>query len=87
MISGANPRTRAYALESKGDLLRGLMPHRRKPEKGSFSTRFDELVAQFPVVEEAPPANGPAQRPREFQEKVDIHSALFERAWKLDGEG
>jgi len=59
------------------------MPHRRKPKKGSFGSHFDELVAQFPAAQEA--EKNEAKRPREFQEKVDIHAALFERAWKLDG--
>jgi hypothetical protein len=87
MISGANPRIRAYVLESSGDLLRGTMPHRRKAEKGSFGAHFDELIVHFPANERPTSSEkGSAQRPRELQDKVDIHSALFRRAWKLDGE-
>jgi hypothetical protein len=61
------------------------MPHRRKPRKGSFGSHFDELVVQFPPKEAAPSLEGDRrQRPRKLQEKVDIHSALFERARNLD---
>ena len=63
------------------------MPHRRKPEKGSFGGHFDELVPHFEPNEAiGSRRRGAAERPREFQEKVDIHALLFERAWKFDGE-
>ena len=84
MISGANLRFRAYALESSENSCGVCMPHRRKPEKGSFGGHFDELVAHFRPGEEA--GKNQTKRSREFQEKVDVHAALFERAWKVDGK-
>jgi len=63
------------------------MPHRRKSEKGSFGGHFDELVIHFSAGEGAASSKkSPARRSREFQEKVDVHAALFERAWKLDAD-
>jgi hypothetical protein len=62
------------------------MPHRRKPEKGSFAAHFDELVAHFPPEAKPSTEAPPAKRSRELQDKVDVHAALFERAWKLDRE-
>ena len=62
------------------------MPHRRKTEKGSFGSHFDELVVQFPAGETRA-SLGSTERPRELQDKVDIHAALFEHAWKLDADG
>jgi hypothetical protein len=58
------------------------MPHRRRVQKGSFNSHFDELVAQFPA--EAPSEGVPSQRLPELQEKIDIHALLFQRAWQLD---
>ena len=63
------------------------MPHRRQVQKGSFSSHFDELVAQFPAGETpSPSGNSSTRRPQRLQEKIDIHALLFELAWKLDGE-
>jgi len=62
------------------------MPHTRKAEKGSFGSHFDELVAQF-AAGETRASLGSTERPRELQDKVDIHAALFEHAWKLDADG
>lgn len=59
------------------------MPHRRRVQKGSFGSHFDELVAHFPASEK-PSGERPATRSPEFQEKIDIHAMLFESAWKLD---
>ena len=61
------------------------MPHRRRVQKGSFSSHFDELIVQFPAPG-MQPRNEPSNRSRELQEKLDIHALLFERAWKLDDE-
>jgi hypothetical protein len=60
------------------------MPHRRKAEKGSFAAHFDELVAHFPPEAKRSTEAQRAERSRELQDKVDVHAALFERAWKLE---
>lgn len=58
------------------------MPGRRPQQKGSFAGHFDELVKLFPdQLASAAPGH---QRFDKLQEKIDIHAALFERAWKLD---
>jgi len=63
------------------------MPHRRKPEKGSFGGHFDELITQFSAGEAAASRERErAKRSRELQDKIDVHAALFERAWKVDGK-
>ena len=62
------------------------MPWRRKVKKGSFGGHFDELVQHFP--ENTTTSESRAhQRPRELQEKLDIHALLFERAWEVDRGG
>ncbi|WP_028969398.1 hypothetical protein [Sphingomonas sp. URHD0057] len=58
------------------------MPHRRKVKKGSFGGHFDELVDQFPELETKPSNRG--ARDRKQKEKLDVHAALFEQAWRLD---
>ena len=58
------------------------MPHRRTEKKGSFGAHFDELVKHFP--REAAAKRKPAPDFRDLQEKRDIHSLLFERAWQMD---
>ncbi|MES2119299.1 MAG: hypothetical protein V4513_01825 [Pseudomonadota bacterium] len=60
------------------------MPGRRRVQKGSFGSHFDELVNLFPD-HQPQPSEPPAQRSRELQEKLDIHALLFERAWRLNG--
>ena len=61
------------------------MPHRRQVQKGSFRSHFDELIVQFPAVDSRPGKNA-SERSQELQEKIDIHAALFERAWRLAEE-
>lgn len=60
------------------------MPHRRRVQKGSFDSHFDELVVQFSDESALPSQSGSAQRPTELQERIDIHALLFQRAWQLD---
>ena len=62
------------------------MPHRRRLQKGSFKSHFDELVAQFPTTDVAPsPASSPAGgRSSKLQDKIDIHALLFARAWQIE---
>jgi hypothetical protein len=57
------------------------MPHRRTVKKGSFAGHFDELVRQFPD-----PETKPKNRTSDgaLKEKLDIHAALFEQAWRMD---
>ena len=63
------------------------MPHRRPVRKGSFGSHFDELVAKFPACETPPPSqSGCSKRSQKLQDKIDIHTLLFELAWKLEGE-
>lgn len=63
------------------------MPHRRRVKKGSFGSHFDELVAQFPSPISPPRPNEPMDRSSKLQEKLDIHTWLFERAWRIEDEG
>jgi hypothetical protein len=64
-----------------------IMPHRRRVQKGSFGSHFDELVARFQPSETPPRSAGNGiGRSAKLQEKIDIHALLFERAWKLDDE-
>ena len=58
------------------------MPHRRTIKKGSFAGHLDELVRQFPDAEIEP--SKPEGRDPKLQEKIDVHAALFEQAWRLD---
>ena len=60
------------------------MPHRRRMERGSFAGHFDALVPQFPAHAPKPQEKDKHKRSAELQEKLDIHAALFERAWSLD---
>ena len=63
------------------------MPHRRRVQKGSFGSHFDELLARFPAGEAPRPrGNRSAKRSPELQEKIDIHALLFAQAWKIDEE-
>lgn len=63
------------------------MPHRRRVQKGSFGSHFDELVAQFPGEEaQFPSGNAAAKRSPKLQEKIDIHAWLFQQAWQLEDE-
>jgi len=59
------------------------MPHRRRTQKGSFESHFDELVEKFPVTDTAAAST---KRSPELQQKIDIHAALFEQAWQLEGD-
>ena len=61
------------------------MPHRRRVQKGSFGSHFDELVARFPPDEpRAPPEKKSTERSAELQEKISIHALLFQQAWQLE---
>lgn len=64
------------------------MPHRRRVQKGSFGSHFDELVVQFRADEtQSPSGSRPAKRSPKLQEKIDIHALLFRQAWQLEDEG
>jgi hypothetical protein len=62
------------------------MPWRRQVKKGSFGGHFDELVRHFPEHNTTSESRA-HQRPRELQEKLDIHALLFEQAWEVDRNG
>ena len=75
-VESAMPRRREARKE------RGTPPY----AKGSFASHLDELVKLFPH-DERRPAPPPHERPKQLQEKVDVHRLLFVRAWALDEEG
>ncbi|HEX6660386.1 MAG TPA: hypothetical protein VF067_00745 [Sphingomicrobium sp.] len=54
---------------------------------GSFGGELEALVAHFPARQDE--ANGARvhRRSRALQEKLDVHSLLFERAWQLNRSG
>ena len=60
------------------------MPGKRPVQKGSFAGHFDELVKLFP--EQVPEAGTlpPRERDKKLQEKIDIHTELFQRAWQME---
>ena len=53
-------------------------------ERGSFAGHFDALVPQFPAHAPKREEEHSHRRSAELQEKLDIHAALFERAWRLE---
>jgi hypothetical protein len=57
------------------------MPHRRKPEKGSFGGHFDELVTKF---SEEPSSRRieQAELKSPATEDGNVHDRLFECAWR-----
>jgi hypothetical protein len=63
------------------------LPHRRPRKRGSFGSHFDELVVQFREPAPAVESKRAPQRSKRLQEKIDVHSLLFRRAWQLDDEG
>lgn len=58
------------------------MPHRRKPEKGSFGGHFDELVKHFHG--EQAESGEDQQRSKDDR---DFHDRLFAIAWRASHEG
>ena len=60
------------------------MPHRRPRDQGSFGSHFDELVVQFPDEPASDQRTQLRRRSQRLQEKIDIHAALFRRAWDVD---
>jgi len=62
------------------------MPHRRRRQKGSFGSHFDELVKQFPHEESArrDKSKDDGESPKD---DGDIHDRLFESAWRKAREG
>ncbi len=63
------------------------MPSRRPVKTGSFGGELDELVAHFPAHSPEMRDERVHRRDGALQEKLDIHSLLFERAWRLDRSG
>lgn len=58
------------------------MPHRRKREKGSFGSHFDELVKHFPDEKSVEPADHERSK-----DDRDFHDRLFAIAWRASHEG
>ena len=58
------------------------MPHRRKPEKGSFGGHFDELVKHFP--DEEPSEMDDDKHSKD--EDRNVHNRLFESGWRRSRE-
>ena len=54
------------------------MPHRRKPERGSFRDHLDGLVAQFP--DEEARRREAAEEEKRRKHKAHINELLFDRA-------
>lgn len=54
------------------------MPHRRKPERGSFGDHFEGLVAQF--SEEQERIRQAARADERRKDKRHINDLLFERS-------
>jgi hypothetical protein len=57
------------------------MPHRRKPEKGSFGGHFDELVKHFHGEQ-----RDAAKDQEQSKEDRDFHDRLFAIAWRASHE-
>ena len=57
------------------------MPHRRRKEKGSFGSSFDELIKVFP---DEPSKDETAVKSDRSDQKDDRHinDRLFETAWR-----
>ena len=57
------------------------MPHRRRREKGSFGSHFDELVGHFPKHRKTAPESDGSQPDRSDDER-SVHDRLFDSAWR-----
>ena len=55
------------------------MPQRRRVQKGSFGSHFDELVKNFPHEPEEPVRE---KRDRGNDDPRHINDRLFESAWR-----
>lgn len=56
------------------------MPHRRRVQKGSFGTHFDELVKHFPSGQDAREKG--RDEPARKEDKRSVHDKLFDSAWR-----
>jgi hypothetical protein len=56
-------------------------------ERGSFAGHFDALVPQFPAHAPDAQKKHKHKRSAKLQKKLDIHAALFERAWQVERGG
>jgi hypothetical protein len=57
-----------------------IVPHRRRLQKGSFGSHFDELVNQFPADREKIDA-AEAKALLKRQDAQSAHDRLFHRSW------
>ena len=53
-------------------------------ERGTVAGHFDALLPQFQPHTPESEQKQERRRSAELQEKLDIHAALFERAWQID---
>lgn len=58
------------------------MPQRRRVQKGSFGSHFDELVKNFPHEPEKPDGEAREKRDRGDNDPKHINDRLFESAWR-----
>lgn len=58
------------------------MPQRRRVQKGSFGSHFDELVKNFPHEPEKPEGDDREKRDRASDDPGHINARLFESAWR-----
>lgn len=59
---------------------------KRRNKKGSFGGHLEELVKHFPHEATVRKPDRPKVDPRVLKEKIDIHTLLFEMAWRLDAQ-
>ena len=60
------------------------MTHKRSVKKGSFGAHLEEVVKHFPADGPNPWAERPKRDGASLQESRDIHTLLFERAWRMN---
>ena len=62
------------------------MPQRRRLQKGSFGSHFDELVKIFPHEPEESGSNARDKRSDGDEDPRHINDRLFESAWRSPGD-
>ena len=60
------------------------MTHKRTVQKGSFGAHLEEVVRHFPAEGPNPWSERPKRDAESLRESRDIHTLLFERAWRMD---
>lgn len=57
------------------------MPHRRRVQKGSFGSHFDELVKHFESRRETTVEGESPDQPARKADKRRVRDKLFDKAW------